>query len=191
MVENLTKLLQTETSNLAFATVPFHYVSIAKVLLDTAPDDIPNSDEVRARLKDLREARQSKVGDGLAMINPYHLEMTNIAYAELCELRAFFSTSFNHLRAMQNAPALPEGDLSSLSQQDLGASMGDSGVEQSYGGYYGNEESVAADQRPRSLTPTPGVRVPGPGEDSMNSNFSNRMGEEDDDGMGVAQWGGR
>lgn len=32
--------------------------------------------------------------------------MTNIAYAELCELRPFFSTAFHHLRAMRPPPAL-------------------------------------------------------------------------------------
>ena len=34
LLENLQRLLQLETTTLPFAEVPFHYVSIAKVLLD-------------------------------------------------------------------------------------------------------------------------------------------------------------
>lgn len=40
-----------------------------------ASDDVPNADDVRAMLKDLREARQSKIAQGIDMINPYHLEV--------------------------------------------------------------------------------------------------------------------
>lgn len=43
---------------------------------DRASDDVPDADDVRAMLKDLREARQSKIAQGLSMINPYHLEVS-------------------------------------------------------------------------------------------------------------------
>ncbi|CAO1628762.1 unnamed protein product [Sympodiomycopsis kandeliae] len=101
LIDNLKEILHTETTTLAFAEVPFHYVSISKVILDVAPDDVPQADEVRAMLKDLREARQSKISQGLQMLNPFHLEMSNISYSELCELRPFFGTAFSHLRAMR------------------------------------------------------------------------------------------
>ncbi|CAD6884094.1 unnamed protein product [Tilletia controversa] len=90
----------------SFAEVPFHYVAVAKVLLDVAADDIPSSDQVRALLKDLREARQSKIMAGLEMINPVHLEMTNISALEIAELRPFFGTAFKELRTFQRSAAI-------------------------------------------------------------------------------------
>ncbi|KAK0556958.1 DNA replication protein psf2 [Tilletia horrida] len=101
--------LQIETSNPGFAVLPFHYVAIAKVLLDVAPDDIAGSDQVRALLKDIREARQSKIMAGLEMINAVHLEMTNISALEIAELRPFFSTAFKELRGFQKSAALASG----------------------------------------------------------------------------------
>ncbi|KAK0553317.1 DNA replication protein psf2 [Tilletia horrida] len=108
-VESLSDTLRIETSNPGFAVLPFHYVAIAKVLLDVAPDDISGSDQVRALLKDIREARQSKIMAGLEMINAVHLEMTNISAIEIAELRPFFSTAFKELRGFQKSAALASG----------------------------------------------------------------------------------
>ncbi|KAK0536042.1 DNA replication protein psf2 [Tilletia horrida] len=110
-VEALTETLRIETNTASFAEVPFHYVAVAKVLLDVAADDIPSSDQVRALLKDLREARQSKIMAGLEMINPVHLEMTNISALEIAELRPFFGTAFRELRAFQRNAAIANGEL--------------------------------------------------------------------------------
>lgn len=93
--------LRQETTSLPFAPLPLHYIAIAKLLLEHAADDIPHASRVRALLKDLREARQSKVLAGLEMINPTHLEMTNISSMEICELRPFFKTALTQLHALQ------------------------------------------------------------------------------------------
>jgi hypothetical protein len=42
---------------------------------NSAPDDIMRCDEVRVLLKDVREARQSKMREGLSALNPIHLEV--------------------------------------------------------------------------------------------------------------------
>lgn len=42
-----------------------------------AAGDVPSSSRVRSLLKDLREARQSKVLSGLDMLNPTHVEVSN------------------------------------------------------------------------------------------------------------------
>lgn len=43
------------------------------LLDDSAPDDLASPDRIRLLLKDIREARQAKVRDGLGAINPVHL----------------------------------------------------------------------------------------------------------------------
>ena len=91
--------------SLPFAPLPLHYVAIAKLLLEHAAEDIPYSSRIRALLKDLREARQSKVQAGLEMINPAHLEMTNISSMEICELRPLFATALAQLHAVQKTEA--------------------------------------------------------------------------------------
>ncbi|PWN20727.1 Psf2-domain-containing protein [Microstroma glucosiphilum] len=188
MAENLSKLLQTETTTLAFAEVPFHYASIAKVILEVAPDDVPEADEVRAMLKDLREARQSKIAQGLDMINPYHLEMTNISYSELCELRPFFSTAFTHLRGMRIVAPPPADAAGDDFLGDFSASSYPTGTPRRTraggggaprGGYGLEEDSLPSDFSYNSMAGQGRTSMPGRGED-----------DDDDDGMGVAQWGG-
>ncbi|PWN92341.1 GINS complex, Psf2 component [Acaromyces ingoldii] len=78
-IDNLRTLLRSEQSNAAFASVPPFYQAIAKVLLESAADDVPAADDVREALKSLREARQSKVLAGLEMINADHLEVRSAA----------------------------------------------------------------------------------------------------------------
>ncbi|CAO1631654.1 unnamed protein product [Parajaminaea phylloscopi] len=180
---NIKQSLQQETSSAAFAELPFHYVSIAKTILDVAPDDVPEADDVRATLKDLREVRQSKIAQGLNMINPYHLEMTNIAYAELCELRPFFSTTFNHLRIMD-----PSGEPTSSTSfpQQLGVSQGDPS--------WANDRSQDDRMRARSGSAR---NAPFTLDESMPSAYGSSQGQglaamqdDDDDGeLGVASWG--
>lgn len=115
--ENLRELHRSEIMNEEFAAVPLHYMAIAKVLLETAPDDIPQSDEVRVILKGLREARQSKVMEGIRHVNTEHLGMYNISSGEVAELRPFLGTAFKHLRAMQRAGE-PDEEQSALNDQE-------------------------------------------------------------------------
>ncbi|KAL9935523.1 hypothetical protein V8E36_005871 [Tilletia maclaganii] len=151
-VEALSDTLRIETTNPSFAEVPFHYVAVAKVLLDVAADDIASSDQVRALLKDLREARQSKIMAGLEMINPVHLEMTNISALEIAELRPFFRTAFKQLRSFQRTAAI-------ANREDEGAA----GVQQQFGMGPGGGGGAG-----------PG---PGLGGDDYNNNYS--FGDDD------------
>ena len=98
--ETLAEFLRQETVTLPFSPLPLHYVAIAHLLLEHAAEDIPDASRVRALLKDLREARQSKILAGLGMINPAHLEMTNISSMEICELRPLFVTALSQLHAL-------------------------------------------------------------------------------------------
>ncbi|BGP13065.1 hypothetical protein JCM10213_000931 [Rhodosporidiobolus nylandii] len=93
----LEQVLKQEQTDPNFSDLPRDYLEVAKVLLEVASDDLPSPDRIRLLLKDIREARQAKVREGLAAVNAVHLAMPNLSTLELSELRPFFSLSFQRL----------------------------------------------------------------------------------------------
>jgi len=92
----LEEVLREEQTRAEFSDLPRDYLEVSKVLLEvcvppalpasstahtssltclsrSASDDVPAPDRVRLLLKDIREARQAKVREGLAAINAVHL----------------------------------------------------------------------------------------------------------------------
>ncbi|TKY84962.1 hypothetical protein EX895_006042 [Sporisorium graminicola] len=113
-VDALTETLKHETTQAGFSDLPHYWIGVSQALLSSAPDDVPNSNRVRALLKDIREARQSKILSGVPMINSVHLQMHNISAHEVAELRGFFGTAFSHLKALRPpSEAEAEGKLQS------------------------------------------------------------------------------
>ncbi|SJX61240.1 related to PSF2-part of GINS, replication multiprotein complex [Sporisorium reilianum f. sp. reilianum] len=100
-VDALTETLKHETTQAGFSALPHYWIGVSHALLTGAPDDVPSSNRVRALLKDIREARQSKILSGVPMINSVHLQMHNISAHEVAELRGFFGTAFSHLKALR------------------------------------------------------------------------------------------
>ncbi|GAA5856490.1 hypothetical protein JCM8547_008767 [Rhodosporidiobolus lusitaniae] len=93
----LEQVLKQEQTDANFSDLPRDYLEVAKVLLEVASDDVPSPDRIRLLLKDIREARQAKVREGLAAVNAVHLAMPNLSTLELSELRPFFSLAFQRL----------------------------------------------------------------------------------------------
>ncbi|CDS01328.1 related to PSF2-part of GINS, replication multiprotein complex [Sporisorium scitamineum] len=134
-VDSLTETLKHETTQAGFSDLPHYWIGVSQSLLSSAADDVPNSNHVRALLKDIREARQSKILSGVPMINSVHLQMHNISAHEVAELRGFFGTAFSHLKALRPPSEVEaEGKLQSeldarnrsLLMPPLPASLGDS-----------------------------------------------------------------
>ncbi|PWN48004.1 Psf2-domain-containing protein, partial [Violaceomyces palustris] len=99
-VASLQSHLQQEQRNPGFSDLPLHWIGVSNALLQSvASSDLEDSSQVRSLIKDLREIRQSKILAGIEMINPVHLEMTNIGLHEVAELRPFFKTAFDDLKA--------------------------------------------------------------------------------------------
>ncbi|GAA5900378.1 hypothetical protein JCM6882_001233 [Rhodosporidiobolus microsporus] len=96
----LEQVLKQEQTDPNFSDLPRDYLEVSKVLLEVASDDVPAPDRMRLLLKDIREARQAKVREGLAAVNAVHLAMPNLSTLELSELRPFFSLSFQRLSAL-------------------------------------------------------------------------------------------
>ncbi|BGP22021.1 GINS complex subunit Psf2 [Rhodotorula toruloides] len=105
-VGHLEQTLKSEQTLPEFSDLPRDYLEVSKVLLEVASDDVAASDRVRLLLKDIREARQAKVREGLGAINAVHLGMPNLSALEIAELRPFFALSFQRL-----------GDLDPLAEQ--------------------------------------------------------------------------
>ncbi|CEQ42465.1 SPOSA6832_04275 [Sporobolomyces salmonicolor] len=96
----LEQILREETTQGDFSDLPRDYLEVSKVLLEVASDDLPAPDRLRLLLKDIREARQAKVREGLGAVNAVHLGMPNLSTLELSELRPFFALSFQRLMAL-------------------------------------------------------------------------------------------
>lgn len=103
-VEFLQDKLSVETDERlkdGFARFPFRYAEIAKVLLDVASDNLEESDKIRSLLKDIREARQSKIRNSLMRLQPTHLDLTGLCSMEVNEIRPFLGQAMRTLARLR------------------------------------------------------------------------------------------
>ncbi|KAL1929577.1 hypothetical protein VTP01DRAFT_1715 [Rhizomucor pusillus] len=105
--ESLSRRLQEEEQESEFSALPFHYMEIAQMLLETAPDDIPDAEEIRRLLKDLRETRQSKARLGLSALDHKWLGVNNLSLMEINEIRPFFTKAFLEMRKLSETAGRP------------------------------------------------------------------------------------
>ncbi|GAN10834.1 DNA replication complex gins protein psf2 [Mucor ambiguus] len=117
-IDHLRKRQEEEEKDEEFSKLPFHYMEISQMLLETyvylcvltvrcstthlipqcsASDDIPNAEQIRKLLKDLRETRQAKSRTGLAVLDDKWLGMNNLSLMEINEIRPFFTRAFNEM----------------------------------------------------------------------------------------------
>ncbi|KAI5893957.1 Psf2-domain-containing protein [Schizophyllum commune H4-8] len=112
-LDHLRDCCEEETNNPKFSKLPFRFAEVAKVLLDVAPDDLEDADQLRLLLKNLREARQAKTRDGLQNLNPNELHVENMCSMEINEIRPFFVQSMAILGQLTRRPAA-EADISAF-----------------------------------------------------------------------------
>ena len=98
----------------------------------SAEDDIPDSEQIRKILKDLRETRQAKSRAGLSVLDDKWLgvsdsqrplyetdaiislsivKMNNLSLMEINEIRPFFSRAFNEIRKLNIEDKKEQDDL--------------------------------------------------------------------------------
>ncbi|KAI8348867.1 Psf2-domain-containing protein [Blakeslea trispora] len=99
-IDYLKKRHEEEEKEDEFSKLPFHYMELSQMLLETAEDDIPDSEQIRKILKDLRETRQAKSRAGLGVLDDKWLGMNNLSLMEINEIRPFFSRAFNEIRKL-------------------------------------------------------------------------------------------
>lgn len=69
------------------------------MLLDAAPDDIPDPDAVRRLLRDLREVRMAKMRAGITVLEGgREVKMNGVGAMEVAEGRAFILGVVDELR---------------------------------------------------------------------------------------------
>ncbi|CDH58526.1 dna replication complex gins protein psf2 [Lichtheimia corymbifera JMRC:FSU:9682] len=102
-VENLTSKLEDEQTEPEFSQLPFRYMELSHMLLEVASTDIPNAEQVRRLLKDLRETRQAKTRLGIQSLDDESLMMNNMSLMEINEIRPLFIRAFNEMRKLRQA----------------------------------------------------------------------------------------
>ncbi|KAL4897892.1 DNA replication complex GINS protein psf2 [Aspergillus ambiguus] len=84
-------------------TLPFHWLEVGTMLLDTASDDLVEPDQVRRLLKELREVRTAKVRAGVDVLDAAAtggggVALTGVGAMELGEGRGFIAGVVDGLR---------------------------------------------------------------------------------------------
>ncbi|OLL26682.1 DNA replication complex GINS protein psf2 [Neolecta irregularis DAH-3] len=119
-VDALKEKLDEETvPGAAFSALPFQWLEISEAILETASDDVEDADTVRRLLRDLREARQAKAREGLTGLNESHLQMDNLGWMEINEIR-FVSRAMDQLRRIKAV----KQDQEKASEDEMDASNG-------------------------------------------------------------------
>lgn len=108
-ITNLKEIYEEETSarHKFSDRLPWHWLEMGHVLLDSAADDVEvgTPTELRAVLQDLREIRQAKARTGIKQLNESHIQMDNLGHMELNELRPFICGVMDHLRKVKSYQA--------------------------------------------------------------------------------------
>jgi GINS complex subunit 2 len=97
---------QLTTSDRDPPSLPFHWVEVGNLLLESASDDLVNPDQIRRTLKDLREVRMAKMRSGVdildaAAIGGGGIALTGVGSMELGEERGFVAGVVDGLRYVE------------------------------------------------------------------------------------------
>ncbi|ORE04404.1 DNA replication complex GINS protein PSF2 [Rhizopus microsporus var. microsporus] len=99
-VDHLKKRQEEEEKEEEFSRLPFHYMEISQLLIETAPDDVPNVEQIRTILKNIRETRQVKARIGLEYLDDKWLGMSRLSLMEINQIKPFFSKAFEEMRRL-------------------------------------------------------------------------------------------
>ena len=73
------------------------------MLLEAAPDDIPEPDNVRRLMRDLREVRMAKLREGVGVLDGgREVKMNGVGGMEVAEGRAFIGGVVDGLRLVEH-----------------------------------------------------------------------------------------
>ena len=117
--EALERTLVDERSNVgSFAEIPFHYIEVAKNLLECAADDLPNVHRVRSLLKDIEDVRRGKVERGLRNFdhNTTSVKLTNLSAMELNRIRTVAGKALDEMSSFVPQSEEQEEPMQSASQ---------------------------------------------------------------------------
>lgn len=79
--------------------LPYHWLELGEILLEAAPDDFEEPDQVRRLMRDLQEVRMAKLRKGVAVLDAGGgVKMNGVGGMEVAEGRAFICQVIDGLR---------------------------------------------------------------------------------------------
>jgi len=100
-VTTLQRIKDDEIEQETFTKMPSeHYMILGKILFETCPGEIPNSDELRNLLKDIWDIRTSKFKKSIAAFldsGLCHAKLNNLTQMEISSVRPFFPHALEQL----------------------------------------------------------------------------------------------
>nr|KAJ3423232.1 DNA replication protein psf2 [Polyrhizophydium stewartii] len=79
--------LALEKSQPQFSDLPFHYLEIGMMLLDSAADDMNGAEDIRRLLSDLRQLRETKIRAGLEAVDGMYLQASDAMFFRIYYFR--------------------------------------------------------------------------------------------------------
>ncbi|RDI82297.1 hypothetical protein Vi05172_g7739 [Venturia inaequalis] len=84
--------------------LPYHWQELGEILLQAAPDDFEDVDQVRRLMRDLREVRMAKIRKGTEVLDAGGgIKFNGVGGLEVCESRAFISGVIDGLRRIASS----------------------------------------------------------------------------------------
>jgi hypothetical protein len=79
--------------------LPYHWQELGEILLQAAPDDFEDVDQVRRLMRDLREVRMAKIRSGVDVLDAGGgIKFNGVGGLEVCEGRGFIGGVIDGLR---------------------------------------------------------------------------------------------
>jgi GINS complex subunit 2 len=88
-------------------SLPFHWVEVGNLMLESASDDLVDPDQIRRSLKELREVRMAKMRSGVDVLDAGAtggggVALTGVGSMELGEERGFVTGVVDGLRYVES-----------------------------------------------------------------------------------------
>lgn len=120
-VEKLQEVKEEESQSRLFTKMPSeHYMVVGHMLLGSATDDIPRTDEIRTILKDIWDLRMSKLRssvDALIKSEGTHAQLGHLTAMEINSVRPLLPHSLDQLARLQKGiQATPSATTQDTSQ---------------------------------------------------------------------------
>ncbi|KAK6350815.1 DNA replication protein psf2 [Orbilia javanica] len=101
-VDNLERLVKEEGDSAAFSQMPWRWMEVAEILLDTCPEDLISPSDIALHIRSLRELRQAKIRAGLSdQMNSSYIKINNLGLMEVCEIRPWVGKVVDGLRKIE------------------------------------------------------------------------------------------
>ncbi|KAF3906216.1 hypothetical protein ABW20_dc0101597 [Dactylellina cionopaga] len=101
-VDYLERLVREESESEAFSQMPWRWMEVAEILLDTCAEDLIAPADIALHIRSLRELRQAKVRAGLSgQINSSYIKINNLGLMEVCEIRPWVGKVVDGLRKIE------------------------------------------------------------------------------------------